>query len=658
MNPQPFYRPSLPPPTPLDQPLLRQGVKLVLDGGLAALAWMGCERVFADGLLVPYGAFKWVLLALGINLAFQLTRQHYRLIGFRDALRLALATATLLVISTLLTTLTREGHSVLDLQIPLAAAMTTGGLWLMLRAALRVRHEQIHGSENLPEDTVLRRTIIVGAGRAGLMIAEELKRHPELGIQVVGFIDDALDKQGIRIQGTRVLGPSRMLRKLIQDNRVTQVVLAIPSAPGSVIRQLADVARSVQAEVKTVPGLFNLLGSKNWKPELKDISIDDLLRREPVQLDQTSLSLVLEDSVVLITGGGGSIGGELARQVAAFRPARIVLLGRGENSLWTVERALRSEFPNQSLSLELCDIRNTLRLQQVFERWRPQVVLHAAAHKHVPYLEAHPEEAIENNILGTLNVLEASLAVGTHSFVNISTDKAINPTNVLGATKRIAEFLVWQAARRAPAGARYVSVRFGNVLGSRGSVIPIFQEQIRTGGPITVTHREMTRYFMTIPEASQLVLQAGILGDSAQVYVLDMGDPVRIVDLATDMARLSGLVPGQDIDLQFTGIRPGEKLFEELFSPHEDRRSQVHPKVFNADSEDVNEDLIETGLVALRMAIKEKEGTRQTQILQWLRRLVPTYSPSPTGLGRYGEDARDRRASGAHAIYIPEAPPV
>jgi FlaA1/EpsC-like NDP-sugar epimerase len=617
------------------------------------MAWALCGLVLRGTHPRLSGSLAWAVLALGVNLGFQLSRQHYRLIGFRDALRIAMATATLLILTLFLGLLSRDTPVPLDLGVAVSSALTTGGMWMTLRAILRARSEQILGLSKLgqnapPEGVVMRRSLIVGAGRAGLMIVQELRRHPELGIQVMGFVDDALDKQGIRLQGIPVMGPSRMLRQLIEDHEVTQVVLAIPSAPGTVIRQLADVARSAEVQVKTVPGLFNLLGSRGWKPELKDISIEDLLRREPVHLDQSSLSLVLEDSVVLITGGGGSIGGELARQAAAFRPARIILLGRGENSLWTVERSLRSEFPNQGLSLELCDIRNTARLQQVFERWRPRVVLHAAAHKHVPYLEAHPEEAVENNILGTLNVLRAAESVNSHTFVNISTDKAVNPTNVLGATKRIAEYLVLRAARRTTDGSRYVSVRFGNVLGSRGSVIPIFQEQIRTGGPLTVTHPDMTRYFMTIPEASQLVLQAGVLGDTAKVYVLDMGAPVRIVDLAADMARLSGLIPGRDIDIEFTGIRPGEKLFEELFSMHEDRCSEVHPKVFNADPEDMDDDLIEEGVAALRLAALEKDGVR-------LQRLVPSYAPAPTGLGRHGGESKDRRVSGSHPIWVSPA---
>ncbi|MBK8573492.1 MAG: polysaccharide biosynthesis protein [Holophagaceae bacterium] len=495
------------------------------------------------------------------------------------------------------------------------------------------------------------RTLVVGAGRAGLLVSQELSRHLELGSRIVGFIDDALEKQGIRIQGIPVLGTSQQLPQLIKEEGITQVILAIPSAPGHAIRSLNDVLRPTEVSIKTVPGIYDLLGPRNWRPELRNISIEDLLRRAPVQLDQSSLSLVLEDEILLITGGGGSIGSEIARQVATFKPARIVLLGRGENSLWESERALRAIYPTQPLSLELCDIRNPHRLAQVFDRWKPGVVFHAAAHKHVPYLEVHPGEAVENNIFGTRNVVEASLASGVHSFVNISTDKAVNPTNVLGATKRVAEHLVTAASSRAPEGTRYVSVRFGNVLGSRGSVIPIFREQIRLGGPITVTDPEMTRYFMTIPEASQLVLQAGVLGANGQVYVLDMGEPVRIVDLAEDMARLSGLTPGQDIEIQFTGIRPGEKLYEELFTDGERARTDVHPKVFEASPSPGGACDFDVCLHALQGAAILPDGRRQKEVLRLLKEIIPTYTPSPIGLGRFGEEFLRRKRSGSYPVY-------
>jgi FlaA1/EpsC-like NDP-sugar epimerase len=640
----------------LRHPLLRQAVKLSLDLLLAGGAWVVSARFLSVGRPFLWHLGAWMTLSGLVNLGFRLTRQQYRYIGFRDTLSLVAASLTLCLSALLLSRLVPATGSTLSFDTLFTASLATAVAWALARTAVRARYEygQEEAAASAPD--ARQRTLIVGAGRAGLLVAQEIQRHPELGSQVIGYVDDAFDKQGILIQGIPVMGPSRLLRTLIADHRIAQVVLAIPSAHGATIRRLREAAQVTGVRIKTVPGISDLLGPRTWKPELRDVSIEDLLRREPIRLDQSALGSILEDATVLITGAGGSIGSELARQVAAFRPARIILLGRGENSLWEIERNLRTLFPNQGISLELCDIRHTNRLRHVFERWRPQVVLHAAAHKHVPYLEAHPEEAVNNNIFGTERVLDAALAVGVHTFVNISTDKSVNPTNVLGASKHIAEALVLRAARRAPAGAHYVSVRFGNVLGSRGSVIPIFREQIQAGGPLTVTHPDMIRYFMTIPEASQLALQAGILGDTGRVYVLDMGEPVRIVDLATDMARLSGLVPGQDIELHFTGIRPGEKLFEEMFSAQEESRTDVHPKVFDAHLQEPEEALFEEGLDALRLAMEEDEGRRQAQMLRWLRRLVPTYTPSPLGLGRYGDERRDRRHSGANPVFLSGTP--
>ncbi len=636
----------------LRKPLVRRLVKLGLDAVLAGASWAACVRVFTPDVVRPGWTLGWVALALLVNLVFQLSWQHYRFIGFRDAIRLAGATLVLGLSGLTMSLLAPTLGAHFEFEAVAAATLTTGGTWILLRGSIRAWHDRGQMDESLSEGLTHHRTLIVGAGRAGLLISQELHRHSELGSHIVGFVDDAIEKQGIRIQGIPVLGTSLQLLKIIEEEGITQVILAIPSAAGSVIRSLHTILRSTNVTLKTVPGVYDLLGPRNWKPELRDISIEDLLRRDPVKLDLSSLSLVLEDAVVLITGGGGSIGSEIARQVATFRPARIILLGRGENSLWESERALRAVYPTQPLSLELCDIRNPNRLAQVFERWKPGVVFHTAAHKHVPYLEVHPGEAVENNVFGTQNVLEISLASGVHSFVNISTDKAVNPTNVLGATKRVAEHLVAAASSRAPEGTRYVSVRFGNVLGSRGSVIPIFRDQIRLGGPITVTDRDMTRYFMTIPEASQLVLQAGIMGASGQVYVLDMGEPVRIVDLAEDMARLSGLVPGQDIEIQFTGIRPGEKLYEELFTDGERASTDVHPKVFEACPSPSGACDLDGCLQALRSAVLLPDGRRQKEVLRLLQEIIPSYVPSPIGLGRFGEDFLSRRKSGSHPAYI------
>lgn len=619
---------ALPPPPPPAASWTRHAGKLSIDALLATLAWALTTLLHPGASRTPLAWASWGLFALLISALSQLFRQHYRFIGFRDFIRITLAMAGMFLAGGLARIILGPGH--LEFGVWALATLLTGIGWFAVRAFVRAL-EEVHvfsaNREGLP-------TLVIGAGRAGMLVAEELERHPELCCKVVGFLDDDLSKQGVKVRGIPVLGTQELLANLVQTRHIEQVVLAIPSASGPEIRRLAERAQALGIQVKTVPGIFNLLGGQNWKPEIRDISIDDLLRREPIQLDQSSLSSIVEDRVVLVTGAGGSIGSEVARQLCAFRPSRVILLGRGENSLWKVERSLRQHFPNQPLALELCDIRNPRRLAQAFERWKPEILFHAAAHKHVPFLELHPEEAIENNIQGTRLVLDIAIANHVRHFVNISTDKAVNPTNVLGASKRVAEMLVAQAAERTPEGSRYVSVRFGNVLGSRGSVVPIFREQIRNGGPLTVTDPEMTRYFMTIPEASQLVLQAGLLGETGKVYVLDMGDPVRIVDLARDMIRLSGMVPGEDIDIKFSGVRPGEKLFEELFYGNS-TPSVVHPKVFEAPLEPEGGINLVQEVQRLEAQLDLPATQRASALVQTLCTLVPGYKPSPSGAGKW-----------------------
>jgi FlaA1/EpsC-like NDP-sugar epimerase len=622
------------------EPLVRQGGKFLLDGSLAAIAWTLASCLLGHGLPAGRGTAFFTGAALLCNAAFRFTSQHYRLVGLPEARALLLGSLVLAGMAMVFSAFRGSARLGLDgRDVLLSASLLTGGLWFGFRVAVMTLHRrwfrtgapgpQVHRA--LPAE----RALIVGAGRAGMRLCQELREHPKVRYEVVGFVDDAMEKQGVRIQGIPVLGPTRLLVDYVREHRATLVILGMAGIPGNRIRDLSRLLQGRGIRVKTVPGILDLVGDRPWKPEVRDIAIEDLLRREPVTLDTKAIRATLEGSVTLITGAGGSIGSELARRVAAFGPRHLVLLGRGENSLWELERALRLQFPRQAIAVALCDIRNPVRLHQVFEAWQPQVVFHAAAHKHVPYLEMNPEEAIGNNIFGTHNVVRAALACGTGTFVNVSTDKAVNPTNVLGASKRIGEHVVLQAAKSAPRGARFVSVRFGNVLGSRGSVIPVFREQIRQGGPITVTHPDMVRYFMTIPEACQLVLQAGILGATGKVFALDMGEPVHIVDLAEDMARLSGLAPGVDIDIQFTGARPGEKFFEELFGDREERRPGVHPKVFEAVQDAQDPELLEAGLTALRALACFPEGERQREILRWFMRLVPVYQPSPEGLGRF-----------------------
>ncbi|MDR3670284.1 MAG: nucleoside-diphosphate sugar epimerase/dehydratase [Holophaga sp.] len=597
---------------------------------------------------------QWLLISLPVYIAFQLPRQHYRLFNRRDLFRLALACLAIILLALGLTFVSAFKGIAPKSGAIVLAGLLTGMFWTGFRLCVAEVSELRSAIQRLRSDHTSRseQVLIVGAGRSGLLILQELVQHPELGQRVVGFVDDAKEKLSIRIQGLPVLGTSGDLPALLARHPISLVILAIPSASGTVLRRLTRIVSDAGVRVKTVPGLFNLLGSQTWSPEIKDVAIEDLLRRDPVSLDQSALSQAIEDSVVLITGGGGSIGSELARQVASFRPARLVLLGRGENSLWDAERNLRALFPTQGLAIELCDIRDPVRLQQTFARWKPEIVLHAAAHKHVPYLERHCAEGVQNNVLGTLNVVRAAEAVRAHTLVNISTDKAVNPVNVLGATKFLAECILLEAAGRALPPQRFVSVRFGNVLGSRGSVLPVFKEQIQRGGPLTVTHPDMTRYFMTIPEASQLALQAGILGGNGKVFVLDMGEPVRIVDLATDMAHLSGLTVGQDIEIQFSGVRPGEKLFEETFLEGEEQQSGVHPKILEGAGRPLEPDLLREGIAALTRAIALPEGDRQREILRLFRLLVPQYRPSPSGLGRFAPEAD------APPRSIPEPPGI
>lgn len=604
-------------------------MKILLDAAVAALSFVVASSLLEWGANPGRGLAAFVALATFVNLLFHFYRQHYRYVSIPEARSLLLGTVTLASAAMLLC-LARGGWSGQVRQdVVLGASLITGLLWLAVRlASLAIHERRLRASAK--DGAPAERTLIIGAGRAGVLLCQHLREHPMLRCNVLGFVDDDLEKQGLRITGVPVLGPTELLPVFIREQQATQVILGMAGVRGARLRELTQVVLGAGVRLKTVPGILDLVGDRPWKPEVRDVAIEDLLRREPVRLDTDALRMALEGEVVLITGGGGSIGGELARRVAEQKPGCLVLLGRGENSLWEVQRQLAALFPQQRLEIALCDIRNPARLRQVFMRWRPRVVLHAAAHKHVPFLEANPEEAIENNIFGTFNVVEAAKAFGTRVVVNVSTDKAVNPINMLGISKAIGERIVAAAARDLP-DSKFVSVRFGNVLGSRGSVIPLFRDQIKSGGPLTVTHPDMVRFFMTIPEAAQLVLQAGILGESGKVYALDMGDPVHIVQLAEEMMRLSGFSPGVDLDIRYTGVRPGEKLVEELFTGSRVIRTEVHPKVFEAEESPLDPETLRRGLAQLRDIQQEGCHSREAEMLRCFTSLVPSYSPAPAG---------------------------
>jgi FlaA1/EpsC-like NDP-sugar epimerase len=448
-----------------------------------------------------------------------------------------------------------------------------------IRTVRRVQHEQ-HETRVL-QDTVgdprRTRVILLGAGRAGAAIARELRARPDLKMQAVGFLDDDPAKHRQVIHGLEVLGDRTRLADVVEENAIDEAIITIAEPSGRLVRELTELCRAAGIGVRIVPGVHELLGGKVTLSRLRRVDIEDLLRREPAELDTSAIAEVIAGRPVLVTGAGGSIGAELCRQLGRFAPSSLVLVERAEPALWAIHRDLQAAFPELPVVPVIADVCDGERLRGVLAATTPVVVFHAAAHKHVPMMELNPGEAVKNNVFGTITVVDACEELGVERFVLVSTDKAVNPTSVMGATKRVAERYVQHVAARS--GRAYVSVRFGNVLGSTGSVVPVFRQQIEAGGPVTVTHPDMRRYFMTIPEASALVVQAAVLGTGGEVFVLEMGEPVRIVDLARDLIRLSGLDPDIDIRIEFSGVRPGEKLYEELSFDAEDTDVTSHPSI-------------------------------------------------------------------------------
>ena len=465
-----------------------------------------------------------------------------------------------------------------------------------------------------------RRVIIAGAGSAGQMVVKEINANPQLGLTPVGFVDDDNSKLGLRIGNLQVLGTLQQLHEVAERERAQELIIAMPRASGTIVRKIVRAAYEAGLRTRTVPGLYEILDGRVSVATLREVQIEDLLRRDPIQTDLAAVRRLAEGRTVLVTGAGGSIGSELCRQLVALAPKNLILLGHGENPIFEILHELMAEEPRANLIPVIADIRDRQRIQRIFAEHKPYAVFHAAAHKHVPLMEENVSEAITNNVQGTRNVVDAAISCGTQHFVLISTDKVVRPTNVMGASKRVAEAIVQNAARAHKR--HFVSVRFGNVLGSRGSVVPTFLRQIHDGGPVTVTHPEMRRFFMTIPEAVQLVLQAGALGQGGELFMLDMGEPVRIIDLARDMIRLSGLEEGTDIEIEFTGIRPGEKLYEEMFFHHEVAEATEHPKVLRARNgqHGVCSDLEIGALV--EAALSE---TNENQLRAALHMLVPDF---------------------------------
>ncbi len=584
---------------------------------------------------LPYALAIWLPLKFVVFYAAKLDRGFWRYVSAIDLIRISVANLIASIIGYfLILWLAPPGFPrslyVLDLMV---CFIGTCGLRLLARVTSRL------SSQSRDSKAPMKRTLIYGAGDAGVTLQREIRNNPRLAYRICGFIDDNPAKLGLRIAGAPVLGGGDAVSTLAARHRVALVLIAIPSATGTAMTRILEQCRAADVEFKTVPGLAEVIEERGLVGQIREVAVEDLLGRTPVHLEEDSIKCTLEGKVVLVTGAAGSIGFELCRQIARFRPARIVGFEIAESSLFEIDREMRQAFPDVPFHPEIGSIQNRDRLNEIFRSYKPSVVYHAAAYKHVPLMEVHVFEAIENNVFGTYNVAAAATEHGVEDFLLISSDKAVCPTNIMGATKRIAELILLGLKN---GRTKFVAVRFGNVLGSNGSVIPIFKKQIAAGGPVTVTHPEMRRFFMTIPEACQLVLQALAIGKGGEICVLDMGQPVKIVDLARHLILLSGLRPEEDIEIEFTGMRPGEKLSEELSTLLEDTVPSKHDKIRIFVGNGSPEEDIRIWLAALHEICEARDLAR---LIVALKELVPDYSPSVHVLKRIMERQELSRAA-------------
>ncbi|WP_415300723.1 polysaccharide biosynthesis protein, partial [Clostridium perfringens] len=507
-----------------------------------------------------------------------------------------IATGIILITSTIISSIYYIDH----------ITVLLAGLFIMIftigiRVSFRIYRRMIsHGRVLLNSSNIsnLEKILIIGAGSCGQLIIEEVRKQNPIKQKVIGVIDDNPSKIGTYLRGIKILGNRNKIIAISEEKNVDLILIAMPSVDGKVKKEIIEICQSTRAKVKIIPGMYELIGGKVSLNRMRDIDLRDLLGREEVILDKQGIKDYIENKVVMVTGGGGSIGSELCRQIAKFSPKLLLILDIYENNAYELENEIISNFKNLKEKVLIASVREEKRLENIFNEYKPQVIFHAAAHKHVPLMERNPEEAIKNNVIGTLNVAECAHKYGAERFVLISTDKAVNPTNVMGASKRMCEMIIQAIDKNS--NTEFVAVRFGNVLGSNGSVIPLFKKQIAKGGPVTLTHKKITRYFMLIPEAAQLVLQAGAYAKGGEIFVLDMGNPVLIYDLAKDLIKLSGFEPEIDIKIEITGLRPGEKLYEELLMDEEGLRKTSHEKIFIAKPGEYDFEMLKLGINALK----------------------------------------------------------
>ncbi|HSC74433.1 MAG TPA: nucleoside-diphosphate sugar epimerase/dehydratase [Gaiellaceae bacterium] len=584
--------------------------QLLADAALIALAWWLAfwlrfdhgvpgpyHRLFVDTLAVV------VAIKLAVFIVFGFYNRWWRYVSTRDMWGAARGVTVACVVADLVVYF---AHPVKGFPLPRSIAVLDWLLLLALVAGTRLIARSLierPGAASLVARG--KEVIVVGAGDAAQLVVREMLKSPALGYTPIGLIDDDPRKKNLRLHGIRVLGTSDELRHILRDNPPDEVLIAIPSASGGTRQRIVEIAQAAGVPVKTLPGIYELIsGDHNLAGQIRPVQVEDVLGREPIEVDLRAAAKYLAGETVLVTGAGGSIGAELCRQIARVGPARLVLVEQSESALFDIERELMDDRGFPAAATVLGDCGDRAKMSQVFERYRPTVVFHAAAYKHVALLEANPLEAVRNNTLATRVIADVAVEYRAERFVLVSTDKAANPKNLLGQSKALCEWIVESYGHRDDVKTRFVAVRFGNVLNSSGSVIPIFRRQIEKGGPVTVTHPEMTRYFMTIPEAVSLIVQAGAIGGRGQVYVLDMGEPVKILDLARNMIRLSGKKPETEIPIAFVGVRPGEKLHEELWSDGETVGPTSHPKILRAARSPIDVEWLEDELAGMEEMVR------------------------------------------------------
>lgn len=607
-------------------------VRLVmLDAGIiAASVWLVFLLRFDFQIpemyvwMLPWAILIHIAVYAAFSFRFKVYNNIWRYTGMRELLQL-LKVSVLTLVGVIAVNVST--HAVIpSYRLPISIYFAAGYVFLGIVGLRMVKRLLNDGFETTGvKDAFEGNLLIIGAGKAGILVTKDIKHSRFKFMHPVAFIDDDASKQKLEVMGLPIVGNRNFIPEAVKQLDIAFIIIALPTAPHNDLMEIIEICKSTKAQIKLMPSMTEILDGKMAVNRIREVSVNDLLGRTPVEINTEEIRENLGSECILITGAGGSIGSELCRQLAAYRPKEMLLLGHGENSIYLIEQELRQLYPDQKIQPIIADIQDVSRIDSVFQNFRPTIVYHAAAHKHVPLMEMNPVEAVKNNVIGTRNVAEASAKYGAKRFILISSDKAVNPTSVMGATKRAAEMIIND--QNSSSKTVFAAVRFGNVLGSRGSVIPLFKRQIESGGPVTVTHMDMVRYFMTIPEAVQLVIQASVLAQGGEVFVLDMGKPVRIYDLARDLIRLSGLEPDKDIPIVVTGIRPGEKLFEELLTEEEGLMVTNNYRIMISRPQSVSRSELNLVLGVLENLCKRYEFVPSSyQIKKLLKQLIPSYS--------------------------------